>query len=321
MSLIPTRHWAFVPVLVSLAACGGSENDGRTVRDEPLTLDPAGYANQPAVIRSLADIESVDRTYADMAAVYRVLEEAEVALVALAEAPPADPDDPDSDLPPGDCNEANDNLMIQRTELADGGFVAQYDFGDCRLEVASGELQLSGFVQLERRVNGGSVQISESYGLSGTVFPGGAELGLSGSLSATVSASSENSLSVSLNTRALEFLYGNRYAAFRDAQINLLQTGDVVSLDVSAQLIGSFLQGYLSLATSETVQGDATGACPDRGHLSIEGEGTLDVRFGASTARGTGSELLVNGSEVEFSDTCPSVLPAPSVSLLFLIGE
>ncbi|HET8849494.1 MAG TPA: hypothetical protein VFM78_06375 [Marinobacter sp.] len=322
MTAPSTRTLMFVPVFASLVACGGSDNDGRSVREEPLTLDPQGYANRAAVIRSLSDFESVDRTYEDMAAVYRLLDEAEAALMALAEAPPTG-DDSESDVNLGQraCDEDRNNLLIQRTELADGGFIAQFDFDDCRLTIESGELELTGFIQLERRVSGTDLQISESYGLTGSVFPGGAELGLNGTLSASVNATGDDTLTIAVKSRTLEFLYGSRYAAFRDADILVQQTGEQVTLDVSTQLIGSFLQGYLNLSTPETVTGDLSGSCPERGHLRAVGDGTLDLRFGTSTARGTGSELLVNGSDVEFSDSCPSVLPVPSASLLFLISK
>ncbi|MCG7201534.1 hypothetical protein MD273_17485 [Marinobacter pelagius] len=282
-----------------LAGCGGGGGDGGGSATATLQLDPSGYGDQTASIRTLSDLDAAAVMYDDVAAIESFMSDVEFALGTTGMTAMAVAADQY-------CSEANGNLTITEEFTATRDY-SEYQFDNCVVPNYGEYLLLDGTMSAEARYTdgGNGITLTESYDISGKLGVDEIPVGIVGRQSISVSGTSESDLNATITTPALEYLYGNQYVALRNSQINMVIKGDVLTLTMNSQLVGSAIDGYLSITTPTKITANMYETCPSSGHMRVAGDGKIDVRYGASTLQpGPAMEVILNDSTVEYYETC-----------------
>jgi len=302
-----------------LAGCGGGGGDDGGSKTTALQLDPANYGEQPAAIRNMSDLDAATSMYQDVSEIQAFVSDVGYALGSTTVSAAATTTAA-SEL----CSVENGNLKVTE-ELGETGEHYEYRFDNCVVPNYTPTLLLDGYVVMDIQVSSdvSKMVMAESYNISGKLGAEQMPIGIVGKQTMTAVMRSETDMTIDISTPALEYLYGDQYTALRDSRISMALKGDTVSLSMNSQLVGSALNGYLTVTTPTAIVGNQYTDCPSSGHMKVEGDGVVEVRYGSNTATGTGTEVLLNGSQVEYYDGCPVDMPLPSggVTVLDLNGS
>ncbi|QSP93463.1 hypothetical protein LPB19_09505 [Marinobacter salinisoli] len=288
---------------------GGGGNDGASTQNQtvqtstPLTLDTSGLADQKVALREESDFSVTMETYSVVSSIVVLFEDIESSLSAQS-----------TDAGAVAC--ANPEGGVTYSESGDqarGSY--QYSFDNCRVDTSSyGTYVLNGIQSGSYTVSstGSEIDITLQFDLSGQQLNSEGEsrdFKVYGSLVNESDYRSETQVDVSVYWPALEVIVGDDYFALRDSYYDYLEIDGQIWLAWNADVISSVQGGSLSFTTPSTLIRGEGESCPSDGHLMLEGDGTLEIRYGASSGRGVGVEVLLNGSEVAYVDSCSSYLP------------
>lgn len=282
-----------------LAGCGGGGGGSGDSETSALQLDPSGYGDRTASVRTLSDLDDAAVMYDDVAAIESFMSDVELALGTTGMTSMAVAADQY-------CSEANGNLKITEEFTATRDY-AEYQFDNCVVPNYGEFLLLDGTMAAEARYSdgGNGITLSESYNISGKLGVDEMPVGIVGGQTISVSGTSETDLNATITTPALEYLYGNQYVALRNSKINMVIKGDILTLTMNSQLVGSAIDGYLNITTPTKITANIYDTCPSSGHMNIAGDGVIDVRYGSSTLQpGPAMEVILNDSTAEYYDTC-----------------
>ncbi|GAA0850471.1 hypothetical protein GCM10009113_31930 [Marinobacter szutsaonensis] len=282
-----------------LAGCGGGGGGSGDSETSALQLDPSGYGDRAASVRTLSDLDNATVMYDDVAAIESFMSDVELALGTTGMTAMAVTADQY-------CSEANGNLKITEEFTATRDY-SEYQFDNCVVQYYQEYLLLDGTMAAEATYtdNGNGITLTESYDVSGKLGVDEMPVGIVGRQSISVSGTSQSDLNATISTPSLEYLYGDQYVALRNSQINMTIRGETLTLTMNSQLVGSAIDGYLSITTPTKITANIYETCPSSGHMKIAGDGEIDVRYGATTLQpGPAMEVILNDSTVEYYDTC-----------------
>ena len=297
-------------VALLMAGCGGGGGgEGNDASTNQLTLDAQGYGDKQAALRVQGDFEDAIEAYSAIDGVVTLIEDVESSLgssggttVAAAST---------STEPALTCANAEGVVTIDQT-VTSGSERYIYTFVNCRVETYfHGVLLLNGEYRSDVTASGdgSSAKIVEAIDIAGQNLDTGDALAIVGSQTTTLRASSETSFTLTTTSPSMEYRLGDEYVATRNSEFSVSQTAETITLRMTTDLVSSALNGYVSLSTPTPIEGITTADCPIRGHILLEGDGRVEARYGESAGRGYGLEVLVNGSDVSYQDTCGAALP------------
>src|SRR5690606_2563404 len=109
---------------------------------------------------------------------------------------------------------------------------------------------------------------------------------------------------------ALEFVRGNRYVALANGALDYAydDAEEAESYTLSAHLIGSAINGYVTVSTPTRISTLAGAGCPAEGVARSDGDGYAEIRYGTSTGTADAGVIEINGSLAKAS-TCAEVHP------------
>ncbi|MBW4936130.1 hypothetical protein [Marinobacter sp. F4206] len=310
MDITSVKFLSMAVATVLITGCGGGGGGGSTASSSAqLSLDTQGYGGKKASLRVQGDLEDATTAYSDINGVISLVEDVEVSLqspsgdTAVATAAAAEPE--------YSCVNPDGVVDVQQTI---GSTSENYVFtlSNCQVQTFNhGVLLLNGEYRLEATASGdgSSGTVAQRIDISGQELDSGADLAILGSQTATIRATSDSNYSITTVSPSMEYRLGNEYVATRNSEFVVSQSVDIYTLSMSTDLVSSALGGYVSFSTPTPIEVVLTEDCPIRGHVLLEGDGTVEARYGQSTGRGFGLEVLVNGSEVSYEDTCVAALP------------
>ncbi|MDK9558978.1 hypothetical protein QQF73_15190 [Marinobacter sp. M216] len=308
MDMAGVKYFSMAVATVLITGCGGGGGGGSASSPTQLSLDTQGYGDKKASLRVQGDFQDATAAYSDINGVVSLVEDVEVSLqapsggtaVATAAAEPE-----------YSCANADGVVNVQQT-VGSTSESYVFTFSNCQVQTFShGLLLLNGEYRTDVTASssGSSATVVERIDISGQKLDSGEALAILGSQTSTISVTNESDYTVTTVSPSMEYRLGSEYVATRDSEFKVVQSGDVITLSMTADLVSSALAGYVSYSTPIPLEVVLTEDCPTRGHILLEGDGTVEARYGQSTARGFGLEVLVNGSEVSYQDTCGTALP------------
>ncbi|MCH8497214.1 MAG: hypothetical protein LAT63_01935 [Marinobacter sp.] len=281
-------------LVVTLAGCYVESGEWRESRT-PLVLDSRGFGQYPSAIRAFGDFDIAG-------AEYQELQQIQLLLTDILDAA-----EHQSGYG-GFCSEAAGTVVV-REQQGIGYERVIYEFMGCLADTRDfGVIRLYGDYRVTLRSGSavGSTAITERFDIYGSVVASGAPLALVGSQELRASEGGHGSASGSLQVAALEFVVDQHYVALRDMHYAVSDSGGVRQSSLRGDLVSSALAGFVRYSTPTPLRFTHSGGCPTSGHLRLRADGTLDARYGASSARGYGLELLLNGSAVRYQTHCES---------------
>jgi len=292
-----------VAISGTLVACGGG--GGGSGSDSPATtplkLDPGNYAGSPVAVRQSADFDAASRAYTAALGMQSWLEDVAYLIGEYNAGWNY------GEVTPEHCLEENGNLVI-RTRFSDTREFVEYRFENCLVAGYGEPLRLSGRYVYDGTFNPAAAstrfEITETIDIRGSLGVEQQPLAIVGTTFAEGTVRDSRNYSFVLSSPALEYLIGDDYLALQEVRIGTSEKGDQYSLDMQSKLISSTMGGYLNLSTPVVIEEREGEPCPDKGHMVVSGDGTVEARYGESSGRGHGLEILLNGSEVEYRDTC-----------------
>ena len=283
-------------MVVLMAGCyveGGEWRESRAT----LVLDSRGFGLHSAAIRNFADFDIAGAEYQELQRVQLII--ADILDAAEHQGGYG-----------GFCSERAGTLVVREQQ----GFGYErliYEFMGCLADTRDyGVIRLYGDYRITLRSGSGgsTTTITEQFDIYGTVVASGAPLALVGSQELRASEGGYGSASGSLQVPALEFVVDQHYVALRDMHYALSDSGGIRKSSLRGDLVSSVLTGFVRYSTPTPLQFSNSGGCPAAGHLRLRADGTLDARYGTTSARGYGLELLLNGSAVRYQSHCESLI-------------
>ncbi|MDO3722654.1 hypothetical protein QVZ43_13085 [Marinobacter sp. chi1] len=318
--------------LLVVGCGGGGDNrpDESGAQSTPLTLDADGLADKQVALREQGDFDAAMESYWAVSGILFLFGDIEESLQGVS-------GEPDGslvevpDIPPGGtvaCANSGGTAVIESSALESGGSY-RILFDNCRVNTAShGSYILDGsyLANWSESQDKTDSSIIQNYDITGTQL--GAEgqsrdIRVKGSLiskirelwepdpESTPNEPRENILvgfDVSIQWPVLEVFVGDDYFAMRDSEFDYVQTAGEVSFGWNVDLISSVLGGSVSFTTPRKVVLADGDECPRYGHLVLESDGKIEMRYGMSSGRGTGMEVLVNDSDVIYLNSCSAIL-------------
>ncbi|MBW0149089.1 hypothetical protein [Marinobacter arenosus] len=310
MDMAGVKYFSMAVATVLITGCGGGGGGGGSASSPTqLSLDTQGFGDKKASLRVQSDFEDATAAYSDINDVVSLVEDVETSLLApsggtaVATAAAAEPE--------YSCANADGVVNVQQSVGATSESYV-FTFSKCQVQTFShGLLQLNGEYRsdLTASSGGSSATVVDRINISGQKLDTGEALAILGSQTSTISVTNESDFTVTTKSPSMEYRLGSDYVATRDSEFKVSQSGDVITLSMTADLVSSALAGYVSYSTPIPLEVMLTEDCPIRGHILLEGDGTVEARYGQSTGRGFGLEVLVNGSEVSYQNTCGAALP------------
>lgn len=293
-----------------ITGCGGGGGGGGSASSPTqLSLDTQGFGDKQASLRVQGDFEDATAAYSDINDVVSLVEDVEVSLqapsggTAVATAAAAEPE--------YICANPDGVVNVQQT-VGSTSESYVFTFSNCQVQTFNhGLLLLNGEYRTDVTASSGgsSATVVERIDISGQKLDSGDALAILGSQTSTLNVSNDTDYTITTVSPSMEYRLGSEYVATRDSEFRVSQSGDVITLSMTTDLVSSALAGYVSYSTPTPLEVVLTEDCPIRGHILLEGDGTVEARYGQSTGRGFGLEVLVNGSEVSYQDTCSAALP------------
>jgi len=288
----------------TLVGCGGSGGGrGESASDSPATaplqVDPKNYGGTPVSVRKNSDFEVAGAAYSDTLDMQDWLADVEYQLEQYRYSGGY------GDTSAEHCLEENGNLFIKE-ESSDTREYIKYEFVDCLVPGYDEPLRLNGTYVYDETSNtaGTRFQNKETFDIRGKFETDNRALAIVGSMNSDVNFADENNVTFSFSSPAMEYLIGDQYLALQGMRMRGSEKGDLFTIDMQAKLISSDMGGYLNLSTPTAIEELEYENCPRKGHVVVSGDGKIEARYGTSTGRGHGIEILLNGSEVEYSDSC-----------------
>lgn len=290
-----------IAVCGTLAACGGSSDGGSdSPVTEPLQADPQSYGNSPVAIRKTTDFAAASAVYDETLEMQDWLSEVE----SLLEHYRVDVGQYD-DLTAAHCLEKNDNFFVTE-EFSDTHEHYEYRLDNCLVPGSEEPLRLNGTYVYDETSNsdGTRFQSKETFDIRGEFENSNRQVAITGSMLAEASFQSNDDGTYVVSTPRMEYLIGEDYLALQGNRIQITERGDLDTIEMQTKLISSAMGGYLNLSTPTALEELSYQNCPRKGHVVVSGDGKIEARYGESTGRGPGLEILLNGSQAEYSDTC-----------------
>ncbi|MBK1885622.1 hypothetical protein [Marinobacter sp. DY40_1A1] len=288
----------------TLVGCGGSGGgSGEGASDSPATaplqVDPKNYDGTPVSFRKSSDFVVASAAYSDTLDMQDWLADVEYQLEQYRYGAGY------GDTTAEHCLEENGNLFV-REEYSDTREYIEYEFVNCLVPGYAEPLRLNGTLVYDETSNaaGTRFQSKETFDIRGKFETDNRPLAIVGSMNLDASFLDENNATFSISSPAMEYLIGDQYLALQGMRMRGTEKGELFTIDLQAKLISSGMGGYLNLSTPTAVEEFEYESCPRKGHVVVSGDGKIEARYGTSTGRGHGIEILLNGSEVEYSDSC-----------------
>lgn len=286
----------------TLAACGGGGSGGGgsdSPATAPLQVDPQNFGSSPVVVRQTTDFEAASSAFSDTLDLQDWIEDIAYLI-----------DDYNygwgySETTAEHCLEENGNLIIKE-EYSETREFYEYRFMDCLVPGYGEPLRLNGTYVYDETFNRDYTRFEskETFDIRGTMGTEALPVAIVGTLRSEGNFQDWDDYSFVVATPAMEYLIGDDYLAMQGTRIRIAEKGGVFTVDMQSKLISSAMSGYLNLSTPTPIEERENESCPDKGHVVVSGDGKVEARYGQSTGRGTGLEILLNGSEVEYSDRC-----------------
>ncbi|WP_417521829.1 hypothetical protein [Marinobacter sp.] len=291
-------------ISVTLIGCGGSGGEsGESASDSPATaplqVDPKNYGGTPVSVRKTSDFEVASAAYSDTLEMQDWLADVEYQLEQYRYGGGY------GDTTAEHCLEENGNLFIKE-QSSDTREYIKYEFIDCLVPGYDEPLWVNGTYVYDETSNtdGTHFQSKETFDIRGKFEIDNRPLAIVGSMNSDASFPDENNATFSLSSPAMEYLIGDQYLALQGMRMRGAEKDELFTIDMQAKLISSDMGGYLNLSTPTALEELEYEDCPRKGHVVVSGDGKIEARYGASTGRGHGIEILLNGSEVEYADSC-----------------
>lgn len=296
-----TKTGLAIAVSGTLAACGGG--GGGSGSDSPATaplqVDPKGYGSTPVAVRQTTDFEAASLAYSDTLDMQDWIDD--IAFLI---------DDynygwGNDEVTPEHCLEENGNLIITE-EFSETRDFYEYRFEDCLVPGYGEPLRLDGRYVYDETFNsdGTRFQSKETFDIRGTLGLDLQPVAIVGTMLAEGTFRDWDDYSFIVSSPAMEYLIGSDYLALQGTRIRITEKPDLFTVDMQSKLVSSAMGGYLTLSTPVTLEEREYDNCPMKGHVVVSGDGKIEARYGETTARGHGLEILLNGSEVEYFDSC-----------------
>lgn len=289
-----------VAVSGTLAACGGSD-DGRSDSSAtaPLQVDPKSFGSSPVAIRKITDFATASAVFNDTLEMQDWLTEVEYRLEQYRYGGGT------GETTAEHCLEENGNLIINE-EFSETREFYKYQLVDCLVPGSGEPLRLNGTYVYDGTSNRdrSGFQSKETFNIRGEFERDSRPVAIVGSMHAEASFRDNDDGTYVVSTPAMEYLIGDDYLALQGTRIRVTENGDLDTIDMQAKLISSATGGYLNLSTPIALEESAYENCPNKGHVVVSGDGKIEARYGQSAGRGYGLEILLNGSQVEYSDSC-----------------
>lgn len=281
-----------------LSACDSGSGD-EVDKPTGLEMEPGDYAGQRASATDLEELESIT----EIEGVVRDAEDFMLVLMDRLDAAWAG----SAEDNPEECYEGNDNFEVVYESQENVNF-AFYEMSDCIVPGYGESARLNGTIAL-RTETAEEVDASltlVSYNISG--LRGGRTLDLFGTRGTEVYTQAESDSLTVVRTAQMEYELANRYIALWNYRSAAREDGELFGRVVEGTLVDSEIDGFVQVKTRVPVEWDDGEGCPDRGHLTYKGVGTLEIRYGENSGNGQGQEWLANGSDVEYLDSCDNIL-------------
>lgn len=289
-----------IAVCGTLAACGGSsDDDSGSPVTESLQVDPMNYGNSPVAIRNIRDFAAASAVYDETLEMQDWLDEVGYLLEQHRYGAGY------GDTTAEHCLEENDNFFVEE-EFSETHEYYKYQLVDCLVPGYGEPLRLNGTYVYDETSNpdGTRFQSQETFDIRGELEDRSQQIAITGSMRAEASFQPNDDGTYIVSTPRMEYLIGDVYLALQGSRIQVSERGDLDRIDMQAKLISSALGGYLNLSTPTAIEELYYENCPRKGHVVVSGDGKIEARYGESAGRGYGLEILLNGSQVEYSDTC-----------------
>lgn len=292
---------------LALAACGGGgSGDGGGPSQATLSLDPAGYGERTVAIHENADSAGVLQLYSDMELPLALVEAVRTEVMSWS------PSTVDGNALAFACDNAGGSLAVTLDETA-SRYDERWSFSNCELTpVGLSAVVLNGsarFVEAETGAN--SAGGYEQFDISGEVSASGERIALKGRQDWSASAQSEGSGSLTYETDALEYLWGNTYVAMADQVMRANVNGGEGEFSMQARIVGSAIEGYVTMSTPTALVVNLSSDCPSAGVVRLESDGFVEVRYGSSTNTAEAVVVELNGSRVGGYNTCAELGISP----------
>ncbi|WP_223793129.1 hypothetical protein [Marinobacter sp. F4216] len=314
---------------------GGDATTRQTIDSEdgatPLTLDSGRLAEKQAMLREQEDFNEAMNSYWTVSGVLFLFGDIEESLQNV-------PGEPDGslvevpDIPVNgtiNCTNSGGTAAVEGSgEESSGGYRILFD--SCRVDTsAHGSFVLSGSYLVDWSESEDTVDllVTQHFDITGQQLNSEGQtrdIQVKGSLvSSTTKLWKPDPASTleepkpdilvgfdaNIQWPVLEVFIGSDYFALRDSEFNFVETEGEVSFGWNVDLISSVMGGAISFTTPVEMVVTEGDSCASYGHLLLEGDGKIEARYGVTSGRRTGMELLINDSEVIFLESCGVLLP------------
>ncbi|MFL1404965.1 hypothetical protein ACJO2E_06430 [Marinobacter sp. M1N3S26] len=294
---------AVVATTVLLGACGGgggggSSDSGGGDSSSQLQLDPDGYGERQAQIRTQTDYEAAAQAYEDTGKIDQLVSEVESTLGVAGTLSVGDP--VVREAATESCENEGGTVDVTTSDSS-----TRVVFDNCELSTTSiPNLLLDGSYSQDVSGNDTDQTIVIQYSIRGENLDTGGPVSIQGQETARMVQTGSDAGSLTVATDRLEYLLEDDYVALEDTRIAVSVDGDSFVMEMAATLVSSAIDGYLTVSTPVAVAGNINTTCPAEGAVRLEADGSVEVRFGLSTGTGDAVLVTLNDSDSQGFDTC-----------------
>jgi len=322
-----------IPMAAGLTACGSGDSDNdndltSSTANNELNYDTNNYATTAAVVTGEESLQISTEAFAEsqnfiqlFSAIQSALNGTEQTLPLLVD---GQNDGSSTDSAPANiavghlvCSEENGTLQETYRD-SDNSMFREIRFENCQVPNLEPAIVLDGTLSLKAEdwgssTNGG-IELVNSFNLHGSVGAQLEPLVLEGKQILRFEVAEAKS-SVTLETPVMEFRLGDSYTALQNAKFATTQSDTVDTVSIDAKFISSALGGYIEITTPVTFESTDNLNCPQKGRMRVAGSGSVEVAYGESVSQpGKAVEVIIDGSETRFYDTCSGFTSSPALS-------
>lgn len=327
-----TRH-VIIPLLsasfVLLSGCISDEESDETVRDEErseldaLTLDPRGYATREALVESGDDYGAARDAHNRVQSVHGLM----LSIASWIRQGDTEGDSEEGSPLTRDCTSGGGSATLEESS-EEGRYTGEVTLSNCGVVVDGfGKVELSGrYQETAEEENVSATTLDErsqhTFDLEGTYYPGegskGQPLTIVGEQERLLETS-DVSTTLTIETKALEYLAGNTYYAVADGKHSTHQSSSQTFITLAGLVVSSELDGFSEFSTPVRLRfeiaDDGGLGCAEVGVIRLESYGQVEVRFGDSTGTDEDVAVEVNNNITDYQ-SCEGkreleIIPAP----------
>lgn len=302
------RSALYLTMTLILAACGGTSDDeggfkGGTPSGK-IVLDPDGYATRQASITDLADVEAATQVYREVLNVsfLNLIDEIEERIAKNWPAPTKS-----GNRNTWNCENKNTTGTVAVTIRRSGTYEdLRWQFSNCEVLTDSyGRLLLDGSYryvnQLSRAATGNNLLGFEEFLLEGTFLTAEEDFQIQGVTNWDEFYAANDAFASIHRIGALELIRDGQYLALSNVTKSFVEDDQGSVYEVEGKVIGSAIDGYVTLSTLTDVDQPEGKNCPDTGEVRLAGSGNTkaEILFGSSSRTSDAAVIEINGSRAK----------------------